>query len=55
MTNGLLPSLTTVLVQEMEKFNRLLRVMRVSLEDLDKAVHGIVLMSSELDKMFLSI
>lgn len=54
-TNNLLPSITTVLVQEMEKFNRLLKTMRVSLEDLDKAVHGIVLMSSELDAMFLSI
>lgn len=51
-TNNLLPSLTTVLLQEMEKFNRLLRVMRTSLKDLDKAVHGIIVMSSELDSMF---
>jgi hypothetical protein len=28
MTNGLLPSLTTVLVQEMEKFNKMLKIMR---------------------------
>lgn len=54
-TNNLLPSITTVLVQEMEKFNRLLDVMRLSLEDLDKAVHGVVLMSAELDSMFLAI
>ena len=33
--NGLLPSLTTVLLQEMEKFNRLLRTIRISLRDLD--------------------
>jgi len=34
IVNGLLPSLTVVLLQEMEKFNRLLRVMRKSLKDL---------------------
>lgn len=33
-TNNLLPSLTTVLLQEMEKFNRLLGVMRKSLDEL---------------------
>lgn len=32
--NGLLPSLTTVLVQEMEKFNKLLNLMRSSLDEL---------------------
>ena len=54
-TNNLLPSLTTVLLQEMEKFNRLLAVMRRTLKDLDKAIHGIILMSEELDSMFLSL
>jgi dynein heavy chain, axonemal len=43
--NGLLPSLTTVLVQEMEKFNRLLSVMRNSLRDLKDAIHGFIVMS----------
>ena len=38
----------------MEKFNRLLAAMRKSLRDLDKAIHGIILMSSELDQMYLS-
>jgi len=33
-TNNLLPSLTTVLLQEMEKFNRLLGVMRKTLDEL---------------------
>ena len=37
--NDLLPSLTTVLMQEMEKFNRLLRVMRSSLIDLENTLH----------------
>ena len=47
--NGLLPSLTTVLLQEMEKFNRLLRVMRRSLDDLVQAigVNGLALRSAE--------
>jgi len=49
MTNGLLPSLTTVLVQEMEKFNRMLKVMRISLADLEKAIHGFIVMSETLD------
>lgn len=54
-TNNLLPSLTTVLLQEMEKFNRLLRTMRASLKDLDSAIHGIIVMSSTLDAMFTSL
>ena len=53
--NDLLPSLTTVLVQEMEKFNRLLRVMRSSLIDLEKAIFGFILMSETLDEMFLKL
>jgi dynein heavy chain len=53
--NGLLPSLTTVLLQEMEKFNRLLRVMRRSLDDLVQAIGGFIVMSSELDAMYLSL
>lgn len=53
--NGLLPSLTTVLVQEMEKFNRLLVVMRKSLDDLVQAIGGFIVMSSELDAMYLSL
>lgn len=43
--NNLLPSLTTVLVQEMEKFNRLLVVMRKSLDDLVQAIGGFIVMS----------
>jgi len=53
--NNLLPSLTTVLLQEMEKFNRLLRTMRASLKELDQAIHGIIVMSSTLDSMFTSL
>jgi len=53
--NGLLTSLTTVLLLEMEKFNRLLGVMKRSLIDLDKAIHGFIVMSEVLDKMYLSL
>lgn len=54
-TNGLLPSLTTVLLQEMEKFNRLLAVMRASLRDLKNAIFGFIVMSEVLDIMYLSL
>lgn len=55
MTNGLLPSLTTVLCQEMEKFNRMLKVMKNSLSDLEKAIYGFIVMSDILDKMYLAL
>lgn len=54
-TSGLLPSLSTVLVQEMEKFNRMLKVMLNSLTDLEKAIHGFIVMSEVLDNMYLSL
>ena len=54
-TNNLLPSLTTVLVQEMEKFNRLLVVMRKTLDDLVQAIGGFIVMSETLDAMYLSL
>ena len=52
---GLISSLSTVLVQEMQRFNRLLSVMRMSLVQLKKAIKGFIVMSSELDQMYLSI
>lgn len=51
-SKGLLSSLTTVLVQEMERFNRLLKVMGSSLVDLVKAVQGLIVMSETLDVMY---
>jgi dynein heavy chain len=39
----------------MEKFNRMLKVMRVSLNDLEKAIHGFIVMSEVLDNMYLSL
>lgn len=53
--NGIYPSLTTVLTQEIEKFNRLLTAMRISLKDLQQAIKGIIVMSEVLDSMYLSL
>jgi dynein heavy chain, axonemal len=50
---GLIPSLSTVLVQEMEKFNRLLGRMKQSLIDIDLAINGFIVMSETLDEMYL--
>ena len=48
-------SLTIVLTQEMERFNSLLGVLKSSLNDLQRAVQGLVVMSSNLDEMYNSL
>ena len=53
--NHLLPSLTTVLVQEMDKFTRLLNRITASLNELKDAIGGFVVMSETLDKMFTKL
>ena len=52
---GIIPSLSTVLLQEIEKFNRLLNKMKRSLTDIDLAIKGFIVMSDELDKMYLRL
>mgnify|MGYP001009311904 FL=1 len=52
---GLIPSLSTVLLQEMTKFNRLLDVMRTSLDNLHDSILGLMTMSQELDAMYSSL
>lgn len=52
---GLIPSLSTVLVQELTKFNRLLKKMKQSLIDIDLAIKGFIVMSEELDSMYLRV
>ena len=53
--NGLLTSLATVLKQEMVKFNRLLKRMNGSLSDIEKAIGGFILMTTDLDDMYTSL
>jgi dynein heavy chain len=50
--NGLFLSLAIVLQQEMVKFNRLSGVMGRSLQDLQKAIRGEIVMSNDLDAMY---
>ena len=50
--SGELHSLQIVLLHEMGRFNRLLRVVSATLTDLGRAIKGLVVMSSELDAMF---
>jgi len=49
---GLMSSLSTFLLQELEKFNNLLNVIRDSLDQLVKAIKGLIVMSQELDEMY---
>lgn len=51
----LLPSLTTVLIQESTRFNDLIDVLRKSLQDLIAAIQGFASMSSTLDSMYNSL
>ncbi|XP_042639137.1 dynein axonemal heavy chain 3 [Orycteropus afer afer] len=48
-------SMNTVLRQELIRFNRLTKVVRISLIDLGRAIKGQVLMSSELEDVFDSM
>jgi dynein heavy chain len=52
IADGSLNSLGVFLEQEISRFNRLLRVMRGSLEQLHKAVKGLVVMSASLETMY---
>ncbi|XP_055452394.1 dynein axonemal heavy chain 6 [Psammomys obesus] len=51
---GRLNSLTTVLGQEVDRFNKLLKLIHISLETLKKAIAGLVVMSEEMEKVYHS-
>ncbi|XP_038615472.1 dynein heavy chain 6, axonemal [Tachyglossus aculeatus] len=51
---GRLNSLTTVLGQEVDRFNSLLKLIRISLETLAKAIAGFVVMSEEMERVHSS-
>ncbi|XP_066123630.1 dynein axonemal heavy chain 6 [Saccopteryx bilineata] len=53
-SQGRLNSLTTVLGQEVDRFNNLLKLIHISLETLNKAIAGLVVMSEEMEKVYNS-
>jgi dynein heavy chain len=52
ISDGQMVSLGVFVGQEIDRFNKLLSVMRSSLVNLDKAIQGTVVMSMELEMMF---
>jgi len=48
-------SMNTVLIQELTRFNNLTKVIASTLKDIQKAIQGLLLMSEDLEQVFLSI
>jgi dynein heavy chain len=55
LPSGIMDSLATVLSHEMGRFNKLLRVIKHSLVELQKALKGLVVLSAELDMVLQSL
>nr|XP_031828293.1 dynein heavy chain 6, axonemal [Nomia melanderi] len=54
-TKGRLPSLTTVLLHEVDRYNILLKRISTSIENLQRAIKGFVVMSEELENVFIAL
>ncbi|XP_055843876.1 dynein axonemal heavy chain 6 [Episyrphus balteatus] len=52
---GQIPSLTTVLIQESDRYNVFLKIVHDSLNNLNKAIKGLVVMSEALEEVFWSL
>eukprot|EP00397_Hematodinium_sp_SG-2012_P000045 GEMP01000045.1.p1 GENE.GEMP01000045.1~~GEMP01000045.1.p1 ORF type:complete len:3312 (+),score=740.25 GEMP01000045.1:2269-12204(+) len=52
---GIMISLGTCLKQEVLRFNKLLHVVITSLEDVEKAINGLIVMTADLDLLFTSL
>jgi len=53
--SGQLKSLSVVLSQEAERFNKLTKTLRTTLKELQKAIKGLVVMSGELEGMYTNM
>ena len=53
--NGLIPSLSIVLFQEIDRFNKLIKRIRDTLKGLSAAIQGTTAMSANLDQIFNSL
>merc|ERR1712196_577650 len=52
LESGLMDSMATVVSHEMNRFNKLIRVIMRVLSELQKALKGLVVMSDELDGVY---
>lgn len=52
---GRLPSLSTVLVHEVDRYNILLKKIHISIGNLQRAIKGFVVMSEELENVFVAL
>lgn len=52
---GRVPPLTTVLFQEVDRYNKLLRIIHNSLDILEKGIKGLIVMSAEYEQIYKSL